>query len=78
MKEFKGNLIDKKMVYNIKIQNYFSQHAWYYNIGNINYKHILTAEETLSNNIAKKWYIFKQDGYNLKNIIQDKFDKFLV
>lgn len=69
MKEFKGDSVDEKIVYNIKIQNHFSQHAWYYNIGNTNYKHILTTEETLSNDIAKKQHIFKQDDYDPENII---------
>ena len=78
IKEFKGDSVDEKMVYDIKIQNHFSWHAWYYNVGDTNHKRILAAEETLSNDVAKKWHTYKQDDHNPENMTWDEFDKFLI
>lgn len=78
VKEFKGDSVDEKMVYDIKMQNHFSRHAWYYNVGNTNHKRILAAEETLSDDVAKKWHTFKRDGHDPENMTWDEFDAFLV
>lgn len=78
VKEFKGDSVDEKMVYDIKMQNHFSRHAWYYNVGNTNHKRILAAEETLSDDVAKKWHTFKRDGHDPENMTWDEFDEFLV
>jgi hypothetical protein len=78
VKEFRGESIEEKMTYDIKMKNHFARHRYYYDVGNTDLKRILAAEETLSDTISKKWYTFQQDGNDIKDMTWDDFDAFLT